>query len=106
MWYLDKNNRPKAAHGNNTMGGVFKDVSAKDVRLMADAIVKNKGSENQYDYGITDKGILYSIQNQAQRVTKGYDASAAMMQDLWSDIGYSTGVDYGSYGQDADLNLW
>ena len=106
VWYLDKNNKPRAAHGNNTMGGIFKDVSAKDVRLMADAIVKNKGSENQYDYGITDKGVLYSVQNEAQRVTKGYDASAAMMQALWSDMGYSTGVDYGSYGQDADLNLW
>ena len=106
VWYLDENNKPRAAHGNNTMGGVFKKVSAKDVRLMADAIVKNKGSENQYDYGITDKGVLYSVQNEAQRVTKGYDASAAMMQALWSDIGYSTGVDYGSYGQDADLNLW
>ena len=106
VWYLDKNNKPRAAYGNNTMGGIFKDVSAKDVRLMADAIVKNKGSENQYDYGITDKGVLYSVQNKAQRVTKGYDASAAMMQALWSDMGYSTGVDYGSYGQDADLNLW
>ena len=106
VWYLDKNNKSCTAHGNNTMGGIFKDVSAKDVRLMADAIVKNKGSENQYDYGITDKGVLYSVQNEAQRVTKGYDASAAMMQALWSDMGYNTEVDHGTYGQDADLNLW
>ena len=106
VWYLDKNNRGKAAHGNSTMGGIFKDVSAKDLRLMADAIVKNKGSENQYDYGITEEGVLYSIQNQAQRVTKGYDASTITLQSLWDDIGYNTGANYGTYGQDADLNLW
>ena len=106
VWYLDKNNKSRAAYGNNTMGGIFKDVSAKDVRLMADAIVKNKGSENQYDYGITDKGVLYSVQNEAQRVTKGYDASAAMLKALWSDMGYNTEVDHGTYGQDADLNPW
>ena len=106
VWYLDKNNRGKAAHGNSTMGGIFKDVSAKDLRLMADAIVKNKGSENQYDYGITEEGVLYSVQNQAQRVTKGYDASTITLQSLWDDIGYNTGANYGTYGQDADLNLW
>ena len=106
VWYLDKNNRGKAAHGNSTMGGIFKDVSAKDLRLMADAIVKNKGSENQYDYGITEEGVLYSVQNQAQRVTKGYDTSTITLQSLWDDIGYNTGADYGTYGQDADLNLW
>lgn len=106
VWYLDKNNRGKAAHGNSTMGGIFKDVSAKDLRLMADAIVKNKGSENQYDYGITKEGVLYSVQNQAQRVTKGYDASTIMLQSLWDNIGYNTGADYGTYGQDADLNVW
>ena len=105
VWYLDKNNRGKAAHGNSTMGGIFKDVSAKDLRLMADAIVKNKGSENQYDYGITEDGVLYSVQNQAQRVTKGYDASDDLLQSLWADIGYGT-PNYGTYGQDADLNLW
>ena len=104
--YLDENNRAKTAHGNSKMGGIFKGVSAKDLRLMADAIVKNKGSENQYDYGITEEGVLYSVQNQAQRVTKGYDASTITLQSLWDDIGYNTGADHGTYGQDADLNLW
>ena len=106
MWYLDENNRPKAAHGDDTMEGIFEDVSAKDVRLMADAIVKNKGSENQYDYGITEEGVLYSVQNQAQRVTKGLNDSATMLQSLWDDIGYNTEANSSTYGQDADLNLW
>ena len=105
VWYLDKNNRGKAAHGNSTMGGIFKDVSAKDVRLMADAIVKNKGSENQYDYGITKEGVLYSVQNQAQRVTKGYDASTALLKSLWEGIGYSTETN-DTNGQDGELNIW
>ena len=104
VWYLDKNNRPKAAHGNNTMGGIFEDVSAKDVRLMADAIVKNKGSENQYDYGITKKGVLYSVQNQAQRVTKGYDTSAAALQSLWEEIGYGTGTNNNPNGNNVELD--
>lgn len=106
VWYLGENNKSRAAHGNATMEGIFEGVSAKDVRLMADAIVKNKGSENQYDYGITEEGVLYSLQNQAQRVTKGLDASAAMLQALWDEIGYDAGADYGTYGQDKDLNLW
>ena len=106
VWYLDENNRPKAAHGDDTMEGIFEDVSAKDVRLMADAIVKNKGSENQYDYGITEEGVLYSVQNQAQRVTKGLNDSATMLQSLWDDIGYNTEANSSTYGQDADLNLW
>lgn len=106
VWYLDKNNRGKAAYGNSTMGGIFKDVSAKDLRLMADAIVKNKGSENQYDYGITEDGVLYSVQNQAQRVTKDYNNSTTILQSLWDDIEYNTGANYGTYGQDADLNIW
>lgn len=106
VWYLDENNKSKAAHGNATMGGIFEGVSAKDVRLMADAIVQNKGSENQYDYGIIEKGILYSVQNQAQRVTKGLDTSDAILQALWDEIGYDAGADYGTYGQDKNLNLW
>ena len=105
VWYLDKNNRPRAAHGNDTMEGIFEDVSAKDVRLMADAIVKNKGSENQYDYGITEDGVLYSVQNQAQRVTKDINSSAAILQSLWDAAGYNTGVN-NTYGQDGYLNVW
>lgn len=86
VWYLDEHNKPKSATGNARMRGIFEDVSAKDVRLMADAIVQNKGSENQYDYGITNNGTLYSLQNQAQRVTKDLDQSAMLMQALWEDI--------------------
>ena len=87
------------------MEGIFEDVSAKDVRLMADAIVKNKGSENQYDYGITEDGVLYSVQNQAQRVTKDINSSAAILQSLWDAAGYNTGVN-NTYGQDGYLNVW
>ena len=101
VWYLDKNNRSRAAHGNDTMGGIFEDVSAKDVRLMADAIVKNKGSENQYDYGITDEGVLYSVQNHAQRVTKDINSAAELLQELLYESGY--GVDDNS--QDSSENL-
>ena len=104
VWYLDENNRAKTAHGNSKMGGIFKGVSAKDLRLMADAIVKNKGSENQYDYGITEKGVLYSVQNQAQRVTKGYDASAAALQSLWEEIGYGTGTNNNPNGNNVELD--
>ena len=61
---------------------------------------------NQYSYGITEDGQLFSIQNSAQRVTKDLDASAALLQSLWNEIGYNTVADYGTYGQDSDLNIF
>lgn len=93
-------------HGGAELNGALKGLTATDIRKFARFVAKNPGSENQYSYGITKDGQLFSVQNSAQRVTKGLDASTAMLKALWSDMGYSTEVDHGTYGQDADLNLW
>lgn len=93
-------------HGGAELNGALKGLTATDIRNFARFVAENPGSENQYSYGITKDGELFSVQNSAQRVTKGLDNSAAMMQSLWADMGYATGADYGAYGQDADLNLW
>lgn len=93
-------------HGGAELNGALKGLTATDIRKFARFVAKNPGSENQYSYGITKDGQLFSVQNSAQRVTKGLDNSAAMMQSLWADMGYSTGTDYGTYGQDGDLNVW
>lgn len=105
-YYDPSTNKYVARHGGAKLNGTLKGLTATDIRNFARFVAENPGSENQYSYGITKDGQLFSVQNSAQRVTKGLDNSAAMMQALWSDMGYSTGVDYGSYGQDADLNLW
>ena len=93
-------------HGGAELDGALKGLTATDIRNFARFVAENPGSENQYSYGITKDGELFSVQNSAQRVTKGLNNSAAMMQSLWADMGYATGADYGTYGQDADLNLW
>ena len=93
-------------HGGAELDGALKGLTATDIRNFARFVADNPGSENQYSYGITKDGELFSVQNSAQRVTKGLNNSAAMMQSLWADMGYATGADYGTYGQDADLNLW
>ena len=93
-------------YGGTALAGTLEGLTATDIRNFARFVAENPGSENQYSYGITKDGQLFSVQNSAQRVTKGLDNSAAMIQALWDDMGYSTGADYGTYGQDADLNLW
>lgn len=105
-YYNPETNKYIARHGGAELEGILEGLTAADIRNFARFVAENPGSENQYSYGITEDGQLFSIQNSAQRVTKGLDASAAMMQALWDDMGYSTGVDYGTYGQDTDLNLW
>lgn len=92
-------------HGGAKLDGALKGLTATDIRNFARFVAENPGSENQYSYGITKDGQLFSVQNSAQRVTKGLDASAAMMQALWADIGYNIEASYGSYGQDDDLNV-
>lgn len=105
-YYDPSSKKYVARHGDAALAGILEGLTATDIRNFARFVAENPGSENQYSYGVTKDGQLFSVQNSAQRVTKGLDASAAMMQALWDDIGYSTGVDYGTYGQDADLNLW
>lgn len=105
-YYDPSSKKYVAIHGDTALAGTLEGLTATDIRNFARFVAENPGSENQYSYGITKDGQLFSIQNSAQRVTKGLDASAAMMQALWTDMGYSTGVDYGIYGKDADLNLW
>lgn len=105
-YYDPSSKKYVARHGGVELDGTLEGLTATDIRNFARYVAENPGSENQYSYGITKDGQLFSVQNSAQRVTKGLDASAAMMQDLWADMGYSTGANYGTYGQDADLNLW
>ena len=85
---------------------MLEDLTAADIRNFARFVAENPGSENQYSYGITADGELFSVQNSVQRVTKGFNNSADLIQDLWKEIGYNTGDDYGTYGQDDDLNVW
>lgn len=105
-YYDPSSKKYVSRHGGAELAGTLEGLTATDIRNFARFVAENPGSENQYSYGVTKDGQLFSVQNSAQRVTKGLDASAAMMQALWDDIGYSTGVDYGTYGQDTDLNLW
>ena len=105
-YYDPSSKKYVAIHGDTALAGTLEGLTATDIRNFARFVAENPGSENQYSYGITKDGQLFSVQNSAQRVTKGLDASAAMMQALWTDMGYSTGVDYGTYGKDTDLNLW
>ena len=93
-------------HGGAKLDGALKGLTATDIRNFARFVAENPGSENQYSYGITKDGQLFSVQNSAQRVTKGLDASAAMIRALWADIGYNIEDNYGSYGQDSYLNAW
>ena len=105
--YWDSSSRKYVIrHGGVELNGVLEGLTATDIRNFTRFVADNPGSENQYSYGITEDGQLFSVQNSAQRVTKGLDASTAMLKALWSDMGYSTEVDHGTYGQDADLNLW
>lgn len=104
--YYDPNTQKYVAmHGDDKLEGILEDLTAADIRNFARFVAENPGSENQYSYGVIN-GKLFSVQNSAQRVTKELDNSAAMIQALWDDMGYSTGADYGTYGQGADLNLW
>lgn len=105
-YYDPSSKKYVSRHGDAALAGILEGLTATDIRNFARFVAENPGSENQYSYGVTKDGQLFSVQNSAQRVTKGLDASAAMIQALWDDIGYSTGVGYGIHGQDADLNLW
>lgn len=105
-YYDPSSKKYVARHGDAALAGILEGLTATDIRNFARFVAENPGSENQYSYGVTKDGQLFSVQNSAQRVTKGLDASATMIQALWDDIGYNTGVDYGIHGQDADLNLW
>ena len=105
-YYNPETNKYVARHGGAELEGILKGLTAADIRNFARFVVENPGSENQYSYGITEDGQLFSIQNSAQRVTKDLDASAALLQSLWNEIGYNTGADYGTYGQDSDLNIF
>lgn len=105
-YYDPSSKKYVARHGGVVLDGTLEGLTATDIRNFARFVAENPGSENQYSYGITKDGQLFSVQNSAQRVTKGLDDSAAMMQALWDDIGYNTEANYGTYGQDADLNLW
>lgn len=105
-YYDPSSKKYVSVHGDAALDGTLEGLTATDIRNFARFVAENPGSENQYSYGVTKDGQLFSVQNSAQRVTKGLDTSAAMIQALWDDIGYSTGVGYGTNGQDADLNLW
>ena len=105
-YYNPSSRKYEVRHGGAKLEGSLDGLTATDIRNFARFVAENPGSENQYTYGITEDGQLFSVQNSAQRVTKGLDASTAMLKALWSDMGYSTEVDYGTYGQDADLNPW
>lgn len=105
-YYNPSSKKYVAKHGDEALTGILEGLTATDIRNFARFVAENPGSENQYSYGITKDGELFSVQNSAQRVTKGLNNSAAIMQSLWADMGYATGADYGTYGQDADLNLW
>ena len=105
-YYDPSSKKYVARHGDAALAGILEGLTATDIRNFARFVAENPGSENQYSYGVTKDGQLFSVQNSAQRVTKGLNTSAAMIQALWDDIGYSTGADSGTYGQDADLNLW
>lgn len=105
-YYNPSSKKYVAKHGDEALAGILEGLTATDIRNFARFVAENPGSENQYSYGITKDGELFSVQNSAQRVTKGLDNSAAMMQSLWADMGYATRADYGTYGQDADLNVW
>ena len=105
-YYNPETNKYVARHGGAELEGILEGLTAADIRNFARFVAENPGSENQYSYGITEDGQLFSIQNSAQRVTKDLDASAALLQSLWNEIGYNTGADYGTYGQDSDLNIF
>lgn len=105
-YYNSKTNKYIAVGGDTELEGILEGSTVADIRNLARFIAENPGSENQYSYGITEDGQLFSVQNSAQRVTKGLNTSAAMMQALWDAMGYNTGADSGTYGQDTDLNLW
>lgn len=105
-YYNPSSKKYVTIYGGTALAGTLEGLTATDIRNFARFVAENPGSENQYSYGITKDGKLFSVQNSAQRVTKGLDNSAAMMQSLWADMGYSAGADYGTYGQDGDLNVW
>ena len=104
LYYDPSSGRYVARHGGTKLNGTLEGLTATDIRNFARFVAENPGSENQYTYGIKD-GKLFSVQNNAQRVTKGLNNSALDIQALWADIGYGI-PNYGTYGQDADLNLW
>lgn len=105
-YYNPETNKYVARHGGAELEGTLEGLTAADIRNFARFVAENPGSENQYSYGITSDGKLFSIQNSVQRVTKDLDASATLLQSLWNEIGYNTEADYGTYGQDSDLNIF
>lgn len=70
------------------LAGVLEDIPTRAIRDLARAVANNPGSENQYTYGVSD-GKLLSIQNKAQRVTKGITDSSMILKQLYSIIGLS-----------------
>ena len=79
------------------LSGILEGQTTTDIMNLARFVAANPGSENQYSYGITEDGELFSVQNSPQRVTKGLNNSTAMRQALLGDIGYST---------EDNLDLW
>ena len=105
-YYDPSSKKYVARHGGAALAGTLEGLTATDIRNFARFVAENPGSENQYSYGITEDGELFSVQNSVQRVTKGLNNSADLIQDLWKGIGYNTGYDYSTYGQDDDLSVW
>lgn len=91
-YYDFKSKKYISRHGGAELEDVLEGLTATDIRNFARFVAENQGSENQYSYGITKDGQIFSMQNSAQRVTKGIDDSAALIQALWSDVGYDTGT--------------
>ena len=105
-YYNPSSRKYEVRHGGAKLEGSLDGLTATDIRNFARFVAENPGSENQYTYGITEDGQLFSVQNSAQRVTKDYNNSAAMMQALWGSIGYDTTPNYDSYDQNSDLDQW
>lgn len=78
-----------ASHGGAKLWGVLTGVTAADIRNLARHVAENPGSENQYSYGVTEDGELYSIQNKAQRVTTDSQESADALSALLEGIGFA-----------------
>lgn len=74
----------KDTEGNLT--GILEDVKLDDIKHLARRVVENPGSENQYIYGVKE-GVLFSLQNEAQRVTKDINHSNDQLNLLLQSIG-------------------
>ena len=105
VYFNPSSRRHEARHGDAPLEGTLKGLTAGDIRNFARFIAENPGSENQYTYGVTEDGQLFSIQNTAQRVTKDLNESDALMQSLWAEEGFAPEGD-NTYEQNAYLSVW